>query len=139
MRLLKLVERKRNNALLYAPEEYWTLDQTLKEALTNGCGPKGFFSWLIPDTVYFLSIKAACEIHDYMYAVGVTEEDRNVADRVFLNNMVRIIDANTGNSILRRLRYSRANKYYIAVRNFGGPFYWEGKNPLSTMHPVAIA
>lgn len=134
-----LIQRKVKKALLFAPEEYWTLDPVLKEALTNGCGPSGFLGLLIPDTIYFLSITEPCKIHDYMYAVGEGIEGKECADRTFLNNMIRVIDENTKNKVLCQLRYQRAMKYYLAVKNFGGPFYWEGKNPASTMQEVAFA
>jgi hypothetical protein len=126
-------------ANLFAPESYWNLDPVLKEAIESGCGPEGFFGWLIPETIYGLKITAACNIHDYMYAVGKTEEDRLEADSVFLNNMIRIIDTNTKWGWLKRLRYARAKTYYNAVSTFGGPFYWEGKNPSATMQLVSVS
>ena len=124
------------NVMLYAPPQYWRLSRKVRDKLLNGCGPAGMLNWLVPDTVYGLSIKAACNIHDFMYMTGVTEEHRREADRVFLNNMIRIIDAHTSNNVLKRLRYRRAKTYYAFVDNYGGPWFWKDKNPSETMGMV---
>ena len=112
---------------LYAPPLYWSLSPEGKADICNGCGTKNL-GWLIPDSMWFLDISEACNIHDFMYAVGVDEEDREEADRVFLNNLIRIIEAKTRWEWLRMLRRRRALKYYEAVRCFGGPAFWAGKN-----------
>jgi len=62
-----------------------------------------------------------------MYAKGKLIDDKHEADRVFLNNMVRVIDTESCR-ILRALRRYRAMSYYNAVRDFGGPAYWANKN-----------
>lgn len=118
---------------LYAPEGYWqTLPEVLKQ-ITNGCGTSGWKGALVPDTIYLLDIKPACNIHDYMYAAGLTLAAKKEADRVFLNNMLRIIDAAGGCSLLRMLRRRRAKIYYEAVHHFGGPAFWDGKNEPQTV------
>ena len=61
-----------------------------------------------------------------MYHVGQTVDDKQEADRVFLNNMLRLIEDASG--WLKCLRRRRALKYYEAVVVFGGPAYWAGKN-----------
>jgi SAM-dependent methyltransferase len=122
--------------LLFAPKEFWELSAEARKVLTNGCGPGGWLRWLVPDRNYGLDISPVCDIHDYMYAVGQTEEEREEADSVMLNNHLRLIDAKTKWQWLRRLRYRRAVKYYEAVKNYGGPFFWHGKNPVGTMQPV---
>jgi hypothetical protein len=63
-----------------------------------------------------------------MYIHGVTNEDKKTADRVFLNNMMRIIDAAGGWWLLKKLRRRRARIYYEALRFGGGPAFWRGKN-----------
>lgn len=63
---------------------------------------------------------------DHMYKWGLTEEERAEADRVFLNNMLRIINAHGG--CLAWFRRYRAMTYYNFVRKYGGPHYWAGKN-----------
>jgi hypothetical protein len=120
---------------LYAPPEYWLLTPEEKARICNGAGPKGY-GWAVPDTLYGLSIRSAADIHDYMYHVGTTLADKLEADRVFLNNMLRIIGAKTHFKWLAWLRTRRANKYYWAVDQFGGPAFWNEKNPIQTMEVV---
>jgi len=113
---------------LYAPEGYWKLTGEQREDLCNGCGPGKILGVLVPDTIWWLCITPACNIHDYMYVRGKTLDDKNEADRVFLNNMLRLVEAGTERRWLRRLRISRALVYYRAVSQLGGPWYWRGKN-----------
>ena len=115
-------------ALLFAPASYVNALPEVRLQMVNGCGPGGWLTDLVPDTIYGLDISAACNIHDWMYAEGETIEDKQLADRVFLNNLVRIINHETRWAWLRWLRRRRALKYYLAVKNFGGPFFWTDKN-----------
>lgn len=117
--------------VLYAPEGYWTA--TDRDQICNGCGTKGLGGVLVPDTLYGLSITEACNIHDWMYAYGETHADKEEADRVFLNNMVRIIHHGTKYRWLKAVRLRRARKYYLAVKYAGGPAYWAGKNTQDNM------
>lgn len=87
------------------------------------CGPEGAKADLVPDTVWFLSIKEACCIHDFMYEVGGTEKDRRHADYVFLNNMNILIYQAHSFRLLKRLREKRAKLYFDAVREFGHKFF----------------
>ena len=116
-----------NKAILWAPAEYWDLTPAQKKEICNGCGTKGIVGYVVPDSLWGLCITEACNIHDYMYEAGETIEEKYEADRVFLNNMLRLVDT----SIvwpLRVLRTRAAVKYYYAVRDCGGPAYWAGKN-----------
>jgi len=97
-----------------------------RDAVCNGCGSKGFGGWVIPDTIYFLSIKDVCDIHDWDYGEGVTLADKGAADRRMYNNMLRKIEVSA--KWLRPARRWRANTYYVAVKKLGGPAYWEGKD-----------
>lgn len=121
---------------LYAPKDFWGLSDEVKEKLANGCGPSGWLNKLISDKIYGLNIKIVCDIHDYMYSVGITHADREEADRVFGNNLQRVIWQNTKNIILLKLRLRKANKYYQMVRKFGGVYFWAGKNPKQSMMEV---
>ena len=112
---------------LYAPQGFWNLSRCARMQLCNGCGPKGL-GLLCPDTIYGLDISEACNIHDYMYAKGLRHSSKREADRVFLYNMLRIIRARTHSRILFWLRKRRARTFYLAVKNFGGPAFWAGKN-----------
>ncbi len=124
-------------ATLFAPPAYWRLPDSERTRF-NGCGPGGVLSPLVPETLYGLRVTAACNIHDYMYLVGEKEEERETADRVLLNNLVRIVRTRTGNWLLLRLRLRRAWVYYWAVRRFGGPFFWSGKNLPGEEMEVAV-
>ena len=121
---------------LYAPPSYWRCSSDELNAVTGGCGPGGKGDYLVPDTMYGLSVFRACQIHDYMYYVGKTAADKKEADRVFLNNMVRIINAETKWKWLRSLRKRRAYAYYKAVDLFGGGSFWDGKNRPETFDYV---
>jgi len=123
---------------LYAPESYWEADPKVRAVVTGGCGPGKLGDWLVPDTLYGLSVRPACEIHDWMYAVGDTLSDKEEADRVFLNNMCRIIDANTSWGFLRWLRKRRAKKYYYAVKLFGGTSFWNDKNESRNFRQLSV-
>lgn len=96
----------------------------------NGCG-SGWNAKLVPDTIYGMSIKDCCCIHDYGYEIGKTIEDKQREDRAFLNNMLRKIDANPHWYYPKRLARLRAKKYYKFVKYFGGTAFWEGKNEVS--------
>ena len=111
---------------LFAPPEYWELTPIAKKEICNGCGAKGT-GWLVPDTLWGLSVEEECNIHDFMYYDGETIEDKEKADRVFLNNMLRRIEAKSW-AILKPLRRHRAKLYYRFVRDCGGPAFWANKN-----------
>ena len=118
---------------LYAPESYWKLRPEIKEVIVNGCGAGSAMFDFVPDNIYGLDISEACNIHDYMYHEGKTLEDKLEADRVFLNNLIRIIDSGTSWKWLRRRRKKIAYLYYNAVSKWGGPAYWENKNNTDNM------
>jgi len=103
----------------------------------NGVGSNvGWFGrltyHLIPATIFFLDVTAAADIHDWMYTYPKTAkiDYKDEADRTFLNNMLRLIDADTSwtGRMLSYPRQRRAMTYYVAVRDFGGPSFWAGKN-----------
>lgn len=118
----------RENLELYAPESYWAATPDELGQVVNGCGTSGWKGKLVPETLYGLSVSESCNIHDWMYHHGKDINDKNVADRVFLNNMIRTIEDEGGFCLLRKLRLRRARLYYRAVENFGGPAFWANKN-----------
>jgi hypothetical protein len=100
-------------------KSYWTSTDAERHAIVNGCGTgTGWKALLVPETIRGLSIHEACDIHDWMYALGLVIEDKDEADRVFLNNMIRIIDSRRSRRWLRALRLGRAKDYYLAVHWF---------------------
>lgn len=122
--------------LLYAPESYVAAPPQVRATVVNGCGPGGWKVDIIPDTIWGLDIRPACDIHDWMYTAGETIADKDEADRVFLNNCLRLIDAAGGLWLVRALRRRRARVYYEAVRHFGGPAFWANKNHRGELIPV---
>jgi len=123
---------------LYTPISYSLATQELKDSICNGCGAKGIGGWLIPNTLYGLSVTPACNRHDWMYNSGTTISHKDEADRTFLNNMLRTISASSSSIPgLNWLRKRRAYNYYLAVKHFGGPSYWANKN-LSEEMPVVF-
>jgi len=113
---------------LYAPASYVNAPPAVRAEICNGCGTKGLCGFVIPDSIWGLDITESCHIHDWAYYEGQTLADKEEADRVFLNNMLRLIDAASGFGPLRWLRRWRAMTYYNAVRDLGGPAFWAGKN-----------
>lgn len=109
---------------LYVPDNYKLLPSC-------ACGRSGWRGELVPDSILGVSVKAACCIHDYMYTFprDAGEDYRAHADRVFLNNMLRIIEDKSSWALVRFARRSVAYAYYLAVKNFGGPSFWSDKNP----------
>ena len=115
----------RKKIVLFAPEGYKKLSPIEKGRICNGCGAKGGFG--VPSTFYGLDMTEACQVHDYMYFIGRTNADKEEADRTFLNNLNRIIEARSY-FFLKPMRYARAKEYYLAVKYFGGSAFWDGKN-----------
>jgi len=121
-----IAKTKYGEVYLYCEYDYETVPQEERDSVCNGAGPRNF-GWLVPDTIYGLSITEAANIHDWMYHCGAKEEDRVRADTVFLNNMIRLISAKKQWGWVKKLRLMRANKYYWAVSKFGGPAFWANK------------
>jgi hypothetical protein len=121
---------------LYAPEEYWTAPN--RYSGVNGCGVEGWKGTLVPDNLLGVDITKACNIHDWMYGEGKTLADKNEADRVFFNNMVRTINYNADNFVLKKVQLLAAQTYYEAVCLFGGVAYWEDKNSSSNFREVLV-
>lgn len=117
---------------LYCEYNYEATAEILRKKEVNGCGPGGWKFDLVPDTIYGLSVTDACNIHDWMYHFGKTIEDKDRADRSFLNNMVRLVNGRSADNwfvrnILKPMRLRRVKIYYEAVSHFGGPVFWQGK------------
>ena len=120
--------KNKNKVELYAPQEYWQLHPNDKKKICNECGPNSTFGDYVPNHILWVNISECCNIHNYMYSQGKTENDRHKADRIFRNNMFRIIKAKTKYKWLRKLRMWIAKKYYHAVSEYGAAYFWKGKN-----------
>ena len=130
-------------AILYAPESYSRLSEAEKKKVCSGCGTKGIGAKLVPDSLFGVNITEACNIHDYMYYIGALIEEKQSADRAFLNNMVRLINAQQprwyeyftgGARRWKRRRLKLAKLYYEAVDVFGGIAFFKGKNGKNIYH-----
>ena len=111
---------------LFAPAAYWRTPAEEVDLITGGCGPGGFGDKFVPDKILWVSVFEACRIHDWMYHIGTTEEHRAEADRVFKNNMQRIVRHHGG--FLRYPREILVLGYYVSVSYCGGPAFWDSKN-----------
>jgi len=84
--------------------------------------PKSFF---VPDTVWFLNIKPACKVHDWMFTVYNCLEGFELSNDIFHDNMERI-NRSTKNKYLRWLRSKRIEKYKKACSSaLGRLFYFD--------------
>jgi len=117
---------------LYAPQSYLDASDEMKSLICNGMGPRGFLGVIIPETIYGLSMTEPANIHDWCYHIAMPKiSAKEKADRIFLENMLAVIDAqNSWHSWgwLKTCRRARALKYYYAVVHFGGSAFWKGKN-----------
>lgn len=112
---------------LQAPYSYWSLQKNILKSFTNGCGSKGILNYLVPDNLIGTNITSACNIHDYMYLMGQTTEERKSADKIFLKNMKAIINKSDSSFFVKTLRKIKAHIYYWAVRIFGQNFFGRKK------------
>ena len=102
---------------------YRNLTPELKASICNGAGAEGkWISGFIPNTMYGLDVEEAFNVHDYDYFMGGKREQKNVADRRMLENLLIIINNKGG--WLQGLRRRRAMKYYEAVHHFGDEAFW---------------
>ena len=116
------------SGILFAPTSFKLASLETLEDICNGCGAANAKFDFVPDRIYGTCITYACHIHDFMYSEGVTIEDKEEADRVFLNNMFRLIELDKHKWYKpTKLQRIRAKEYYQAVNYFGASAYWSGK------------
>ena len=115
--------------LLYAPASFLNASIKELELVCNGCGAANAKFDFVPDRIYGTYIGHACTIHDWMYNEGRSIEDKDEADRVFLNNIYRLIEIDKKKWYKpTRLQRIRAKGYYNGVKYFGGSAFFKGKN-----------
>ena len=111
---------------LIVPTSYLYAHPDEIEENTGGCGPGGLGDWLVPDNILGENIRPACKIHDWMYYKGITEEDRFIADSIFLQNMLIIVsDGGVLDIAQERICFT----YYQAVRHGGESSFNNGYTP----------
>lgn len=108
-----------------APASFWKADQDLIDEVCGGCGPGGIGDYVVPDTVLFLNVRVACEVHDWCFAVWNYKAGFDKANNVFKNNMIRIIDQRTKWGWLKKHRYKRAYGNYWMVQHCGESFFYD--------------
>lgn len=107
---------------LWAPRSFWDTDPEYREAVVNGCGPRGWKEKLVPDSMWGLSVRIVCNIHDWMYFVAPRAGwQRKYCDDVFIINLRLRIRSRGG--WLQRWRLRRANVYHNLVRNWGAAHF----------------
>lgn len=104
--------------------------------ISNGCGPASMKTKLIPDSIAGVNFFPACCGHDACYNFGVDEEDKRIADRLFLYNLLVCVDIHcAANGMIDRLQRvaarSAAFDYYKAVSDWGREAFYAGKNKQS--------
>ncbi len=117
---------------LCVPKSYYDASPEELTHIVNGCGAAG--SWLstfIPERFKGLDISLACDIHDWCYHHGQDWNDKLIADRIFLFNMIVVIDnaeVNGDGKNKSRDRRDRSKLYFDFVSKYGKSAYLSGKN-----------
>ena len=97
------------------------------------CGAgRGFGDIIVPDTIWGLNISPACAVHDEMWRIAdSTWEAFHASNSIFLRNIISLIQTQSKNSFLKRLRMYRAVTYYNAVDSIGKNIFCELKHQQS--------
>ncbi|MCK5609419.1 hypothetical protein KAR91_46530 [Candidatus Pacearchaeota archaeon] len=112
---------------LYAPPSFKTTPVEELAKVCNGCGSASAKIDFVPDKIWGTYIGEACQIHDWMYHIGRSHEDKAEADRSFLYNIYRLLKKRRKKYKPMFLMRIRAKNYYNAVKYFGGDAFWNGK------------
>lgn len=130
--------------LMLGPPEYFAADDLERFKICNGCGSAKAKFDFVPDNILGVKVREACDIHDWRYHHGKTEEDRLIADREFQDNMMTLVEEHARIELsqaqgwyngprraviyaMRAFRRWRVTTYYGTVRDLGGAAFWAGK------------
>ena len=91
-------------------------------SMSGGCGAQGQFFDLVPDNFVGVNIREACCIHDFLYSIGGTEKNRDIADRMFRSNLKCLV-LNGSSLIFKSTNLWLCEIYYIAVHRKGMQFF----------------
>ena len=97
-------------------KDYNELTTEERSQICNGCGAKGGHI-PVPNFIF----TASCDLHDYNYTIGGSEEDRKRYDYGFYRAMKR--DADTFTFPKRQYYKMWAYVYFKAVRKFGSKHF----------------
>lgn len=115
------------HGILFASPSFKNANPDLLVKICDGCGAEHAKIDFVPETIYMLYVGYACFIHDWDYYKGTNILDKEEADRVFLNNLLRLIKLDTRWYTPKGLMRQRAKTYYKMVHWFGGPAFWRAK------------
>ncbi len=111
--------------LIAAPSSFWNATQQRVDEVTGGCGPGSVGNYFVPDNIIFLRIGVACIIHDWCFLVWNTKEGFILANNIFKNNLIRIIEQKNKTRWLKKYRLRISRGYYLTVKHFGEPSYFD--------------
>ncbi len=80
---------------------------------------------LVPDKMYGLKVTPACKIHDWTLYAWNNKKGYELANNIFKNNLIRIIDQKGGKKQVKCLRKRKAVKYFKAVHYFGESSFFD--------------
>jgi len=84
----------------------------------NGCG-SGWNKNLVPDTIFFLNITPICCRHDDRYEFGGTEDDKELADEEFFDNLILAVESVNRWYYPTKWARNRCMTYYSFVKDHG--------------------
>jgi len=116
------IERAYKPILNY-PVWFWDLHEETLNCYINGCGPEGWKEKIVPDAILGVDISQACAIHDVEYGIGQSIDQKDLADKRFLDNMLTLIERGSSNNLMRWIRNNRAMTYYNAVSIAGSSYF----------------
>ena len=110
--LIGCVQAPRRDLYRDSPLRFEDVAEEVIARISNGCGSAG--TEAVPEFVF----RSSCDRHDFYYWMGGTEEDRQRADKQFLEDMRA--DAWATATLWERSAYlTAAFNYYLAVRKWG--------------------
>jgi len=108
---------------LVTKKSIWRHSEAEIKRRSNGCGPDGWKSIVIPDTLLGVCFTPACDLHDVEYDEGKTPEDKLIADNNLITNMLTINQKDAFCFLDRWLRRKLILGYYDGVADLGFEFF----------------
>lgn len=119
------VEVEDKQVYLQAPVERQEVPEEIRREIETGCGPEAFGRSSF-NRVLDVSVREACNIHDWQYSMGGTKRERKEADELMRKNMHYIVSSKR--DVWYPWRLVWVDTYYFAVRSFGWMFYGHCKS-----------
>lgn len=100
---------------LWTPGTFVSASDEDKKRICNGCGPKGFGGF-VPDNILGMNATIVCNIHDWMYSECETEDDEDISDFYFRENIRRFIKTKQKDEPIKTwFRLRIADIYFVSV------------------------